>query len=91
MLTFAKLIDKARGRHTFFIVLFTIAGHVMAWFDKLTPTYIGFMSVVMSFVLGHSIKEDYFAKPDPDTTTTTTVATPNAVATQTKTTTPAPG
>jgi hypothetical protein len=87
---FGKAVDALRGRTTAFICLFTVAGHVMAWFHRLTPEYIGFMATIMSFVLGHSIKCDYFAKPDPETVTTQ-VATPGAIATQTKTSTPAPG
>jgi len=87
---FGKIVDAVRGRTTFFIVLFTIAGHAMAWFHRLTPEYVGFMATIMSFVLGHSIKCDYFAQPTPSTTTTQ-VATPGAVATQTTTSTPAPG
>jgi hypothetical protein len=93
-MTFAKIVAAVRGRHTLFAIIFLICGHIMAWFNKLSPTYIGFMSALMSFVLGHSIQENYFSTPTP-TTTTTQVATPNAVATQTTTSappsTPAPG
>lgn len=86
MITFAKIVDAVRGRHTLFAVIFLICGHIMAWFNKLSPSYIGFMAALMSFVLGHSIQENYFQTPT--TTTTTQVATPNAVATQTTTSTP---
>jgi hypothetical protein len=90
MITFAKIVDAVRGRHTLFAIVFLICGHIMAWFNKLSPAYIGFMSALMSFVLGHAVQENYFNKPDQDKTTTT-VETPGAIATQTKTSTPAPG
>jgi hypothetical protein len=84
---FGKIIDAARGRTTLFISFFTVAGHVMAWFHRLTPEYIGFMATILSVVLGHKISCDFFSKPDP-TTVTTQVATPGAIATQQTTSTP---
>jgi hypothetical protein len=90
MVTFGKLVKHFQGKTTLFGVAFFISGHIMHWYGKLNTTYIGYMVALMSAVIGKSIKDDYFAKPDPDTTTTT-VATPGAIATQTKISTPAVG
>lgn len=73
------VIDACRGRHTVMVMAFFISGHVMHWFGKLTPTYIGYMAALMSFVLGKSVKDDYFAKqntPDGEGTPATASATP---------------
>ena len=49
------------GRSTAFAVYFTIIGTVLQWFGKLDMQYIGLIAVVQALVLGHSVKEDYFA------------------------------
>lgn len=56
-----KLVQFAQGRSTAFFIAFFIAGHVMAWFGKLTPTYVAYLGTLGGLVLGHSIKEDVFA------------------------------
>jgi hypothetical protein len=85
---FGKIIDAARGRTTLFISFFVVAGHVMAWFHRLTPEYTLYMATILTAVLGHKISCDWFAAPTP-TTTTTQVETPGAIATQQTTSTPA--
>jgi hypothetical protein len=54
------LIDWCRGRHTFFCFCFFVSGHVLHLLGKLSHTYIEYMACMMSFILGHSIKDDYF-------------------------------
>lgn len=64
-----KILQITHGKTTAFFILFFIAGHVFAWFGKLTPTYVGFMGTLGGLVLGHSIKEDIIAgrnRPRPD-------------------------
>jgi hypothetical protein len=53
-------IDAAHGRHTLFSAAFFVSGTAMHWAHRLDATYISFMGVLMGFVLGHSVKEDYF-------------------------------
>lgn len=55
-----KLFALIQGRHTFFAAIFSITGSVFQWFHKLDATYVSFVTVMMGFVLGHSVKEDYF-------------------------------
>lgn len=85
---FGKLIDYFRGTTRLSLAGFFVAGHALAWFGKLGPSYIAFMTAFLTAGVMHSAKEDYF-KTKPDTTsTTTTVATPSAIATQTTVTEP---
>jgi hypothetical protein len=50
----------AQGRTHVYLGFFTIAGTVMHHYNHLDPNYIYFITVIMGFVLGHSVKEDYF-------------------------------
>lgn len=59
-----KLFQWLSGRTTTFCVLFFVGGNVLHWFHRLDSTYITFMTVLMGFVIGHSIKEDVMAKPN---------------------------
>jgi len=61
-----KVTAWLMGHHTACVVAFFISGNVMHWFHRLDGTYISYMTVLMGFVLGHSIREDY-AKPKSDT------------------------
>ncbi len=56
-----RVLQITHGRTTAFFILFFLAGHVLAWAGKLTPTYVGFMGTLGGLVLGHSIKEDIMA------------------------------
>jgi hypothetical protein len=58
---FKKVILWAQGRHTLFAAYFTIVGTILEWFHRLDANYIMLIGAVQTFVLGHSIKEDYFA------------------------------
>jgi hypothetical protein len=60
---FSAAIDAAHGRHTLFTMGFFFSGNLMHWFHRLDGTYITFMVTLLGFVLGHSVKEDYFGKP----------------------------
>jgi hypothetical protein len=56
-----KILQMTHGRTTAFFIAFFIAGHVLAFFDKLSPAYIGYMGTLGGLILGHSIKEDVVA------------------------------
>jgi len=60
-----KLFSWLSGRTTAFCVGFFICGTVFHWFHRLDSTYITFMTVLMGFVIGHSVKEDLLT-PKPD-------------------------
>jgi hypothetical protein len=53
----SKIFAACQGRHTAFTVSFFIIGNILHWFHKLDGTYIGFMSTLMAFVLGHSVSQ----------------------------------
>lgn len=56
-----KILQITHGRTTAFFIAFFIAGHVMAYFDKLTGSYVAYMGTLGGLVIGHSIKEDVMA------------------------------
>ena len=58
----ASAIDAASGRTTLFAIAFFFTGNVFHYFHRLDANYIAFMSALLTLVLGHSVKEDYFAK-----------------------------
>ncbi len=57
---FKTLMDKLQGRHTAFALFFTLSGTVMAWFHRLDPNYVAFITVIQGWVFAHSYKEDKF-------------------------------
>lgn len=61
---FQKLMSALAGRTTAFLGAFFVAGNVLHALHRLDTTYITFMATLMGFVLGHSVKEDYFSTPD---------------------------
>lgn len=61
-----KLIDMFRGRTTLFAGLFFVSGNAMHLLHRLDATYIGFMTALMGFVLGHSVKESFAPADKPD-------------------------
>lgn len=61
-----KLLQVTNGRTTAFFIAFFIAGHVIFCFGKLTPNYIYYMATLGGLVLGHSVKEDIFARKNPE-------------------------
>ena len=64
-----KVFDGAttlfQGRSTLFAVFFTASAFLLAEQGKLSDQYVHVIFAVQGYVLGHSIKEDYF-KPDCD-------------------------
>jgi len=60
-----KILKFTQGRATAFFMAFFVAGHLMAWFGKLTTVYVAYMGTLGGLVLGHSIKEDWAARNAP--------------------------
>ena len=58
---FQRAIAYCQGRHTLFCVSFFVSGTALQIVHRLDGTYISFMTVLLGFVLGHSIKEDHYA------------------------------
>lgn len=56
----SALYQKLQGRTTSFLVAFFVTGVGFHLFHRLDAVFIAFMSTHMTFVVGHSIKEDYF-------------------------------
>lgn len=59
-----RIANWMQGRTTGWLVSFFISGNVFHIYHRLDATYITFMTTFMGFVIGHSIKEDYFSKKD---------------------------
>jgi hypothetical protein len=59
-----RLFDYCQGRHTFFTIAFFISGNAMHWFHRLDGTYIGYMTALMTFIFGHAVQENMFAKKE---------------------------
>jgi len=55
-----------QGRHTTFVAFFAVVGTALQYFHRLDSTYIAFMTSLMGFVLGHSIKEDHYEAKGKD-------------------------
>jgi hypothetical protein len=53
-----SLFTWLAGRTTTFLAFFTLTGFGLHLFHRLDGTYLGFIGVIMGFVLGHSVKED---------------------------------
>jgi len=60
-----RLFTWLAGRTTSFLAFFTLSGFGLHLFHRLDGTYIGFIGVIMGFVLGHSVKEDIQANKQP--------------------------
>lgn len=63
---FKKILNWANGRSTAFAAWFTLAGTALAWFNKLTPTYVALVTAVQGYVVLHSYKEDIRDKEKND-------------------------
>jgi hypothetical protein len=59
---FKWLMGFVNGRTTGFSIAFFVMGHVAHFLHRLDTTYIGYMSVLMGFIVGHSVKEDLQAR-----------------------------
>ena len=55
-----KILEWSQGRSTLFAAFFTGFGSALAWYNKLTPTYIALVTAVQGYVVLHSFKEDHF-------------------------------
>lgn len=58
---FTKLTKWAQGRTTFFLIAHFTVALILVGLGKPLAGWIAFMSTHMPFVIGHSVKEDYFA------------------------------
>lgn len=58
-----KIFSALSGRTTAFSGAFFVTGNVLHWMHRLDATYISYMGVLMGFVIGHSIKEDFLKGP----------------------------
>jgi hypothetical protein len=56
----AAVFSFFQGRATFFALIFTVAGIVLAFKGKLDANYALFVTAIQGLVFAHSIKEDYF-------------------------------
>jgi hypothetical protein len=56
-----RVLQITHGRTTAFFIAFFLAGHAMALAGKLTETYVHYMFVLGTLVVGHSIKDDFAA------------------------------
>jgi hypothetical protein len=61
-----RLLAWPQGRTTTFAAFFALFGSILAWFSRLTPTYIALVTALQGYVVVHSIKEDYFDKKKED-------------------------
>lgn len=68
-----KLFDGLQGRTTAFIAGFFTMGNILQWFHRLDGMYITFMSMLMGFVLGHSVQENHYDKDPPAPAPTTAI------------------
>lgn len=57
---FKNIVEKLQGRHTAFALFFTFSATAMAWFHRLDPNYVAFVTVMQGWVFAHSLKEDKF-------------------------------
>jgi uncharacterized membrane protein YagU involved in acid resistance len=60
-----KIFTWLQGRHTGFAVYFAVVGTVLQCYHKLDMNYIALIGAIQAFVLGHSIKCDYFESKNP--------------------------
>lgn len=59
---FCKMFVWMQGRHTFFAFLELVIGSLLAWSGHLDMSFVALVGTIQGMVLGHSIKEDYFAQ-----------------------------
>lgn len=67
----ASFFSFFQGRCTFFALLFTICGLIGFFKHYDLTSYALFVGAIQAMIVGHSLKEDYFArrnKPDNDRT-----------------------
>jgi len=63
----ASFFTMFQGRATTFAIVFTVCGLILAFQGKLTPEYVALVGAIQALIIGHSLKEDWFARRDrPD-------------------------
>lgn len=65
-----KIFKWLQGRTTTFCLLFFVTGNILQLIHRLDFVYVGYMTALLSAVIGHSIKQDLItppatATPDP--------------------------
>lgn len=60
----ASFFSFFQGRATTFAILFTVVGIILAFRGKLTADYVALVTAIQSLIVGHSLKEDWFARRD---------------------------
>jgi hypothetical protein len=77
----ASFFSWFQGRATFFAIIFTVCG-LIGFFKRIDlGSYSLFVASILTGVVGHSLKEDYFEmrrNRDEQSTTITTIPTPPA-------------
>ena len=63
---FAKLTDMFSGRCTFFAVVFTVVGIILAFKGKLSGEYVALVGAIQALLVVHSTKEDYHERNSGD-------------------------
>lgn len=61
-----KVLTWTQGRSTAFATFFTGFGSLLAWYGKLTPTYVALITAIQGYVVLHSVKEDIFPQKKDD-------------------------
>jgi len=61
-----KFFAQLSGRTTAFCIGFFVSGNLLQWVHRLDATYIAFMGTLLGAVIGHSVKEDFFAGKTAD-------------------------
>ena len=61
-----RLTKICQGRSTMFFTGFFVVGTISHFLRRLDQTYILYMGTLLSYIVGHSVKDDYFAKKNSD-------------------------
>ena len=58
----ASFFSFFQGRATAFAIYFTIIGTILVFKHALTANFVAFVGAIQALVVGHSLKEDWFAR-----------------------------
>lgn len=70
-----KLFTFCKGRNTFFALVFTAAGIVLAFEGKLTMQYVALVGAIQTLIVAHSVKEDWHTQQMKDSAASSQAAT----------------
>lgn len=56
---FNKIIKFFKGRSTFFALIFTVSGIVLAFMGKLTADFVALVGAIQGFVVTRAIADDH--------------------------------